>query len=190
MVLFALTGITLNHAGNIESKPRVTTQSGVLPEALRTLLNAAAPRTEDGATRARTGAKVSMALPDAVGTWIDSELHVRVPEGGVEWSPGEIYIALPRPGGDAFMTVDMGSGEVNYERTDRGWIAYFNDLHKARHTGTAWLLFLDLFASACLVFCVTGLVLLQMHARNRPTTWPMVGLGLVLPLVLVILFIH
>jgi uncharacterized protein len=37
---------------------------------------------------------------------------------------------------------------------------------------------------------VTGLLLLKMHSGNRPGTWPMVGLGLVLPLLLAILFIH
>src|SRR3546814_1996679 len=52
-------------------------------------------------------------------------------------------------------------------RTDRGWIAYLNDLHKGRHTGAAWSWFLDLFAVACLVFSLTGLVLLQMHAGQR-----------------------
>jgi hypothetical protein len=29
-----------------------------------------------------------------------------------------------------------------------------------------------------------------MHAGNRPWTWPMVGLGLVLPALLALLFIH
>jgi uncharacterized protein len=33
-------------------------------------------------------------------------------------------------------------------------------------------------------------LMLHMHACNRPATWPLVGLGLVVPLVLVILFIH
>ena len=42
---------------------------------------------------------------------------------------------------------------------------------------------------AC-VFSVTGLLILKMHAANRPSTWPMVGLGLVLPLLLALLFIH
>ena len=51
-------------------------------------------------------------------------------------------------------------------------------------------LFIDIFAVACLVFCTTGLFLLQLHAGSRPTTWPMVGLGLVIPWILAILFIH
>jgi hypothetical protein len=55
---------------------------------------------------------------------------------------------------------------------------------------TAWSWFIDIFAAACLVFCITGLFILKMHAGNRPFTWPMVGLGLVLPALLALLFIH
>jgi hypothetical protein len=40
------------------------------------------------------------------------------------------------------------------------------------------------------VFSVTGLVILKLHATHRPTTWPLVGAGLVIPLLLAILFIH
>ncbi|CFE03721.1 Uncharacterised protein [Bordetella pertussis] len=99
-------------------------------------------------------------------------------------------MSLPRPGGDAWLSIDLQSGELEYERTDRGWIAYLNDLHKGRHTGLAWSWFLDIFAVACLVFSLTGLVLLKMHAGNRAATWPMVGLGVVIPVVLALLFIH
>ena len=65
----------------------------------------------------------------------------------------------------------------SYEVTDRGWIAYLNDLHKGRHTGAAWSWFLDVFAVAAIVFCVSGLLLLQLHSKRRPATWPVVGLG-------------
>ena len=47
-----------------------------------------------------------------------------------------------------------------------------------------------MFAAACLVFSITGLFILKMHATQRPTTWPLVAFGLVLPLLLAILFIH
>jgi hypothetical protein len=77
--------------------------------------------------------------------------------------------------------VALEDGQVEYEKTDRGWISYFNDLHKGRNTGAAWSWFIDVFAVACLVFCITGLFLLQMHAGKRPATWPLVALGLVAP---------
>ena len=111
-------------------------------------------------------------------------------DAAAEWSADEIYLALPRPGGDAWLRIDLASGEVEYEHTDRGWIAWLNDLHKGRHTGTAWSWFIDLFSIACLVFSITGLLILQVHADKRPAIWPVVGLGALIPVLLALLFIH
>lgn len=176
MLLFAFTGITLNHAAQIEASPKVTQQTGTLPETLRETLADA----EDG----------ERPLPPALRQWLRQQFGLTVGERSAEWSLGEIYLALPRPGGDAWLSIDTELGDVEYERTDRGWVSYLNDLHKGRNTGTAWAWFLDVFAVACLVFCITGLFLLHMHARQRLATWPLVGLGLVVPLLLAILFIH
>ena len=175
MLLFAVTGITLNHAGQIESKPLVETREGQLPERLLNRLQADTP--EDG-------------LPAHLQRWLEQTLDVQLAGREAEWSDGELYVALPRPGGDAWLSLNLESGELEYESTDRGWIAYFNDLHKGRHSGEAWSWFIDLFAVACVVFSLTGLLLLQRHAGNRPGTWPLVGLGLVIPLLLALLFIH
>lgn len=92
-----------------------------------------------------------------------------------EWSDGEVYVAMPRPGGDAWVSIDRTSGAITSERTDRGWVSYLNDLHKGRNAGTAWFWFIDVFAVACIVFTLTGLLLLQMHARHRPR--PAAGSG-------------
>lgn len=102
----------------------------------------------------------------------------------------EVYIALPRAGGDGWISIDRVTGAVEYERTDRGWVSYLNDLHKGRNTGAAWRWFIDVFAVACLVFTVSGLFLLQMHARQRRSTWPWVALGLVLPALIALIFVH
>jgi hypothetical protein len=179
MLGFAITGITLNHAGAIEAKPVVTEHHGSLPDALRRVLAAM----DDAA-------KPAPPVPDAVADWLADAMGVDVAGRTAEWSADELYISLPRPGGDAWLSIDRQTGEVLHEVTDRGWVSYFNDLHKGRNAGVAWSWFIDIAAVACLVFCVTGLFLLQMHARNRPTTWPVVGLGLVVPLLLMILLIH
>jgi uncharacterized protein len=176
MLVFALTGITLNHASQIEAKPRITARTAQLPaDLLRTL------KSEQRAAK--------QPVPAAVRAWIAERLAVQVGDREAEWSQ-EIYVSLPRPGGDAWLSLDLDTGEARYEQTDRGWIAYLNDLHKGRHTGIAWSLFLDLFAVACLVFCLTGLVLLQLMADQRKSTWPLVAAGLVVPLLLAIFFIH
>jgi len=177
MLLFAATGLTLNHAAQIEAHPQVSTKTAQLPGDLLAQLTAHAHKDRD-------------AVPASLKLWIDRQMAVGIEQQIGEWSPDELYISLPRPGGDAWLRVDLGSGKVEYEKTDRGWISYFNDLHKGRNTGTAWSWFIDIFAVACLVFCVTGLFLLQLHAGNRPITWPLVGLGLLVPLVLAIIFIH
>ena len=129
-------------------------------------------------------------VPAAVATWVSEAMRVDVRGREAELSPNEIYIALPRPGGDAWLALDRQTGEARYERTDRGWISYLNDLHKGRNTGTVWSLFLDLFAIACIIFCLTGLVLLQLLSHARPSTWPLVGLGLVIPALIAIFLMH
>lgn len=80
----------------------------------------------------------------------------------------------------AVSKIDRETGAVEYESTSRGAVSYLNDLHKGRNAGPAWGWFLDLFAVACLVFCITGLFLLHLHARQRRMTWPLVGLGLMI----------
>ena len=179
MLLFAATGITLNHASQIESKAKVVSQKAQLPEPLRVILEKEGQQT--------TGKKP---LPSILHDWLLQTWAVDTEQREAEWSDGEIYIALTRPGGDGWVSVDLENGKTEYERTDRGWISYFNDLHKGRNAGATWGWFIDVFAVTCLVFCITGLFLLQIHAGNRPVTWPVVGLGLVIPLVLLILFIH
>lgn len=177
MVLFAVTGITLNHAGQMEASPAVVTREARLPA--------------DGLSALRQQPAVAKApLPASVATWIQHDMGINVADRDTEWSAREVYVALPRPGGDAWMSIDRDDGTIAYERTDRGWIAYLNDLHKGRHTGGAWSWFLDLFAGAAIVFCLTGLLLLQLHATKRPATWPVVGLGFVIPALLLVIFIH
>jgi hypothetical protein len=176
MLLFAVTGVTLNHAGQIMAKPQTVTREGAMPEPLRADL--------------RRAEMTKGQLPASARQWLGRSMKINAPAGPVEWSPGEAYVALPGPGADGWVTIDTTTGEVAYERTERGWIAYFNDLHKGRNTGPAWSWFIDIFAAACVVFCATGLQLLQLHSKARPSTWPLVGAGLVIPLLLALFLIH
>lgn len=176
MLLFAITGITLNHAAQISAKPRVESIEKQLPQDV--FGNLVLPDAEKAP------------LPMPVAQWLEQELDIYVGKRPAEWSEDEIYLSLPRPGGDAWLTLDLTDGSVFFEKTDRGWVSYFNDLHKGRNTGTVWFWFIDIFAIACVVFCMSGLILLYRHAAGRPTTWPLVGLGLVIPTILALLFIH
>ena len=177
MLLFAITGITLNHAGAIEAKPNTVEAEGQLPAELLSVAKAA--QAEQGA------------LPDPIRVWLAKDMGVKAPKAAaIEWTDDEAYVSLPRPGGDGWVTFDAGTGAVVHESTSRGPVAYLNDLHKGRNTGAVWSLFLDVFAIGCVIFCITGLVLLQLHSKARKITWPLVGLGLAVPLILVLIFLH
>lgn len=176
MLLFAFTGITLNHAGQIPATPMVETVESQLPPELVESLSAQAEAAPED-------------LPDDLRRWLADE-GISLGNAQPEWSDYELYVSLPRPGGDAWLSVDFESGELLYESTDRGWISYLNDLHKGRNTGTAWSWFIDLFAVLCIVFCLTGLGVLYLHARERISVWPITGLGVMVPLLLAILLVH
>ncbi len=178
LLLFAVTGITLNHAGQIEATPHTLTHQADLRPATIEGLRGRATQTEAGP------------LPATVRRELEARWNLRLPATDAEWTPDEIYLDLPRPGGDGWLAIDLHSGEALYEQTNRGWIAYFNDLHKGRDTGAVWRWFIDVFAAACVVFSATGVVLLLLHGNRRRITWPTVGLGLVLPLLIALLFIH
>ncbi len=175
MLLFAVTGITLNNASHISAQPTVITVQEQLPEALLTKLKQAT---------------AEQRMPISVHGWINQQLGSSVSFAHAEWSSNELYLALPRPGGDGWLSIDLESGELLFESTDRGWIAYFNDLHKGRNTGAAWSWFIDLFAAVCVVFSLTGLWLLLRQSTMRPRPGPSLWPGLLIPVLIMLLFIH
>ena len=181
LLLFAITGFTLNHAADIEAKPVIEQRQEQIPKELLPLI--ADPDPVNPAPDAKKP------LPPPVADWIARTFDVRA-DGEAEWSAGQVYLALPRPGGDGWVSLDRASGEAEAEATDRGWISYLNDLHKGRNSGAAWSWFIDIFAFACIIFAASGLFLLQLHAAKRKSTWPLVGLGLAIPALLAIVFIH
>ncbi|MAF62246.1 MAG: hypothetical protein CL680_12430 [Blastomonas sp.] len=177
MFVFAIPGITLNHASSIAAEPIVVTQSAQLPGSLIEYL--------------RRGPEAGSApLPAAVRAELEDAVGIDAGTAAAEWSETEVYVAVPGPGSDAWISIDRASGKIEAERTDRGWVSFFNDLHKGRNTGTAWFWLIDILAVACVVFTFTGLLLLQLHARHRPSTWPLVGLGTAIPLIIILFFMH
>jgi uncharacterized protein len=177
MFAFALTGITLNHAASIPATPRVDDRGGQLAPSLLTML-----KTTPADTSAPMPAAVAQAVADAV--------NLDPAHAPAEWNPDEVYVAMPRPGGDAWVSVNRDTGQIKAEVTSQGFVALMNDLHKGRNTGLPWRLFIDAFALAVLVFTISGLFLLHFHAKHRKKTWPLVGLGFALPLILALFFLH
>jgi hypothetical protein len=175
LLLFSITGITLNHASSIGATPVVTQREAQLPQPLMGLV---------------AGTEEQVRVPGPVVEWLDSEFGVDATRASVEWSEEELYVSAPGPGRDAWVSVDRATGAAKFEGTDRGWLAYFNDLHKGRNAGVVWWIFIDVVAVACLFFSITGLVLLQIQARQRKNTWPMVGGGVAIVVGIMVFFAH
>lgn len=175
LLLFAVTGVTLNHASSIEADPKTTTREFDLPADVRNQLGHAV----DGKP-----------LPEALAKGIKAATGISVAHVIPEVSDGEIAIDLAGPGVDAFLSIDLDSGQATHERIERGTIAVLNDLHKGRDSGPVWSVLIDVIAIACVLFSLTGLGLLWLHAKRRPSTWPLTGIGLAIPLILYLIFVH
>ena len=176
LTLFTITGITLNHASAISAQPVVASGDAQLPETLRRLLAA--------------GVAQSAEPPAEIAAWAEDAFELSLRDATAEWSEEELYLSAPGPGRDAWVSIDRASGAAKFEKTDRGWLAYFNDLHKGRNTGITWVIFIDVVAVAVLFFSLTGLVLLWIQARQRTSTWPLVGGGIALVTALMVFFAH
>lgn len=177
MLLFAITGFTLNHAGWFSASPSQHEQRAALPPALHAALQALP---EEG----------EQPLPPAMADWVREQFGADVRRATAEADADELFLSQSLPGGEANLRIERSSATAIYTRSSRGWVAYFNDLHKGRHTGGVWSAFIDVLALSCIIFTVTGLALLWMHGRTRPLTWPLTGLSLLAPVLIALLFIH
>jgi hypothetical protein len=177
LLLFALTGVTLNHADLIRARPQIESREILLPAPLRATIAA------DSAAGRRGP------LPDPLDRFVRQSTGISG-WGDAEWSNAEIYLAAAGPGRDAWVSIDRHTGLMRSETTDRGVLAFANDLHKGRNTGPAWRWMIDLIAGACILFALTGLMLLVAHGRRRRLTWPLVAGGAALPAMMLLFLLH
>jgi hypothetical protein len=176
LTLFTVTGITLNHAGAIGAEPVVASGNAQLPDDLHAQLRKQSDSVEQDAA--------------LFIDWAEGAFDLSLRGATAEWSAEELYLSAPGPGRDAWVSIVVASGAAKFEATDRGWVAYFNDLHKGRNTGIAWTIFIDVIAIAVLFFSITGLVLLWIQASQRTSTWPLVGGGVAIVVALMVFFAH
>ena len=178
LILFAATGITLNNAQLFEpEEPHILRRTDKVPAAMLERLAQAAKLDPPK-------------LPREADQWLRSTYGIAAASQRLEVADGEFGISAPRPGGSASLRIDLKTGDLEFERTDRGVIAYLNDLHKGRHAGPGWGWFLDIFAGAALLSAATGLLILIRQSSMRRSIWPLVGFGAVVPAIVIFLFVH
>ncbi len=172
LVFFSITGITLNHPDWFSAQRSVYSEAVTLsPDWL-----------------ARFQVADEVARLGALSGELQRRWQLDVPRN-IDRDEFEWVLDYQRPGGLTTVVLDIETGDLSLERVDDGMIALINDLHKGRHSGTAWMYLIDVVSVTCLLFAVTGLLLLFVHAGKRRSTWPLVGLGTVLPLALYWVFV-
>ena len=176
-VFFAFTGITLNHAGSIPSNTHKVEKVVELKGELIAKLIKEVPNKPES-------------FPKYAQDWLKQTHQIKLHPHKIEWDEQEVYLDMSYPGGDAWMSIDFTTKELIYENTYRGTIAFINDLHKARHTGSLWAWYLDITSAAIIFFSLTGLVLLYIHAKRRKLTWPSVLTGLFIPVIIALYLNH
>jgi len=172
LVFFSITGITLNHPDWFEVERSTQLQEVSLEQ--RWLEDfQQAPEVERLALLTRElGRRWGLGLPR------------NIDRDEFEW-----VLDYQRPGGLGTVVLDLETALLSYEEVHDGMVAVINDLHKGRHTGIAWVVLIDVISLVCLLFGITGLVLLWVHASKRASTWPLVGLGALVPLLVYLVFV-
>jgi uncharacterized protein len=174
--LFSVTGFILNNIDVFKTEPKTFTIERTLPETLLTEI---------------AGKDVKkIPLPIQLMQWFENETTIDIQKKEAEWKSDEIILKLSKPGTDVSLSIQRETGQWIYKNSARGWIAYFNDLHKGRNTGKAWRWFIDFVAVCCFIFSLSGFWLLWRYSANRPATYPLLVAGVIVPWVILILSVH
>ena len=163
MLIYAISGILLNHIHDFNSNYRIVKDSYQLPAEVTA--NALTP----------SGVQ---AVLDAVG-------ESRQADAVFQPDPGSLHIFIE----GSVVEVDLGRGTVVYERVaERPVLKGMNDLHLNR-AGRLWTWMADIYAVALSLLALTGLfVLTGKQGITGRGAWLM-GMGIVIPVALAAIFL-
>jgi hypothetical protein len=145
LLLFSVTGLTLNHPGWFAREVR-RTLAGEMP---LSLLAEPTPARLEIIEHLRS----THGVPGAVSDFTADE-H-------------EFLVAFKGPGYAADVFIDRTTGAYDGTEVRQGTVALLNDLHKGRHTGNVWSWVIDLSAIGMVLISLTGFVLLFFIRRRR-----------------------
>lgn len=164
LLLFAVTGFTLNHADWFDSRADSGVVEIVLPDAQSQMLTGALHN--QAPLIAYLSRHHGLSQPRSVEVDLEAE---------------EISLDYPLPAGFTFVTVVPADALLEIEYQTGTLIAWLNDLHKGRHTGAVWSLVIDLSALLMTFFALTGAALLLQNPKYRSGGGISVIAGLLAP---------
>lgn len=165
LVFFSITGITLNRAAWFPATAQVVSlHLSLSPEQMQAW---------------------RLAGPAAFESWLQTQHQIALTDFDRQIEAQEWYYVRDTPGTQAWLSLDWQAQALVYESRFRGWVAYFNDVHKGRHTSAVWHWVMDISALICVLSALSGIYLLWKH---RPQARQYVYWGSALP-ILVLIFL-
>lgn len=154
MLLFSVTGLTLNHPEWFGAGKSVTVDlAGELDRSL--LGDPAADPHGDSVDRL------------AVAETLRARHRLRGVVADFRADDMEVTIGWKGPAWAADAVIDRDTGRYSLAVTSHGFVDLLNDLHKGRDTGAAWALLIDLSAVLLVIAAVTGFLLVFWMRRKR-----------------------
>lgn len=162
VLFFSVTGLTLNHADFFQKRVSNSETKGTLNKNWVNAADTAKIQKLEIVEYFRTKHKVKGAVSD-----------FRIDDS-------EISFVLKAPGYSADTYIDRVDGSYSLMETNQGLMGFFNDLHKGRDTGKAWLWVIDISAILMTLVSLTGLILLLYIKKKRIPGLVLLFVGLVL----------
>lgn len=144
VLLFAVTGLTLNHDDFGLSEPKTTTSMMVVPPSLL----------EHPEERALT-------------EYLRTAIGVRSRATRYREAPDAIEMTFAVPGRRTTVTIARPDGTARVEAEARGLLGMMGDLHKGQDSGRAWSWLIDLTAVLLIFSSITGIVTLLVLPKRR-----------------------
>jgi len=163
-LLFAVTGLTLNHGDFGWSDPQVT-KSEITVD--KTLVD-----NPDQAT---------------LDAWLRAKLRLTSPSTDYHDDPDQIQITFAVPGGRTVVNINRADGRADVEKESRGIVGKLNDLHKGLDSGKVWFWTIDVAGVFLVVSSLTGMVTLIALRARRYTGFTIGILGILTVLAIYLL---
>ena len=165
-LLFAVTGLTLNHQDFGAGEPALTTASIEVPADMVT----------------RGGEQV-------VAPWLTGKLNIRTPLSGYREDDQQIQATFAAPGHRTVVTIDRAAHKGQVETEVRGLLGRLDDLHKGFDSGAVWYWVIDVAAVLLTISALTGMMTLVGLRHRRVNGFLLGGLGLVTLAVIYFVFV-
>ena len=145
VLLFAVTGLTLNHQDFGLGEPEIQTQNLSLPQTL-----------------------LEHPDPELIGKYLQSTLSVSSPLTDYRQDDEEIQATFAAPGHRTLVTIHRADRSAEAEIETRGILGKLDDLHKGFDSGRTWYWIIDISAILLTISSLTGMItLFSLRARRR-----------------------